>query len=369
MNDKFDPNYHKREAEAVNALKNIIPDKLKAEIPISKGMFASLIECPEKNHYLVTANDGAGTKPILAIAMNKFDTIGIDMVAMVANDIATLGNVIDLTLMNYLPCQAKIQKEKITAEIMKGVVAGCELAGAKIGKGETASVDEILGSPKSGYGFDIAGVMTGFIEKNNILQKKVKPGYKIIGFQSSGGHCNGYTGFRLNLLNGDFEERPEIKKLYKGKYSLNDKVPGTNQTIGEALLFPTRIYSKMMRAIGEKFPYIQGVNITGYGLKNFNRVGENLVFHLYDNWLFEPQPIFQLYASETGIPDEKLYESCNMGLGFAIMVAHEDLDKVFEIAKRNGEIARIIGEVESSRFGNSTILHKNQKEIYFYGYQ
>lgn len=252
---------------------------------------------------------------------------------------------------------------------MEGIVKGVELAGIlRIGKGETASVDEMLGSPKSGYGFDLAGILIGSIRKKDADIKIIKPGFLIVGFCSSGPHCNGYTSLRHKLLNGDFEERSEIKKLYEGRFSLNDKIPETNQTIGETLLKPTIIYSRAMKKIGEQFPYIQGINITGYGLKNFNRVGEGVRYQITDP--FEPQPIFNLYKKETGEPDEKIYESLNMGLGFALIVRLQDANEVIKIASESGHKTKVIGGVTISNDGkNRTILHKGRKEILFEGYQ
>ena len=181
-------------------------------------MFAELYENNEvfPKHYIATAIDGVGTKIIIAEAMRKFDTIGIDCVAMSANDLATLGAVSPFLFMDYLACQNKVQQEKITGEIIKGVVRGLKQCNASnilrnsirinFGKGETASVDELIDSA-DGYGFDIAGCMIGFIRKEKMKKQKVKIGDRIIALGSSGFHSNGYTDLRLNLLKGDFEQR------------------------------------------------------------------------------------------------------------------------------------------------------------------
>lgn len=384
VDKEFSSNYHEREALAVNAIKRNIPPELRRRIiSISDGGFSTLSRIEDYHRgfeYDVTAADGVGTKPIIAIAMNKYDTIGIDAVAMVANDIATWGNVLLDRFINQISCQFKIEEEEITGEIMKGIVKGLTLAdeerikqgnGVIIAGGETASIDEMLDSPMTGYGFDIAASLVGHIKSADAACKIIEPDYYILGFRSSGPHCNGYVSLRHGLLKGDFEERKQIRKLYKGRYSLDDKIYGTDQTIGEMLLEPTKICSQVMRKIGERYPYVQGVNITGYGLKNFNRVGAGVEYHITDP--FEPQPIFQLYQDETGEFDHKMYEIFNMGLGFAIMVRPEDLRGVIQIALGNGvdiKDIRKIGEVKkSSDLKSRTILYKDDKEITFEGYQ
>jgi len=366
--DDFDPDYQTREAEAVEALKGQIPEDLQVGIAGNNFVVLSNNFRVHPNHYKATAVDGPGTKPILAIVTKKFDTIGIEPVAMTANDMATLGNVELDDFLNYLPCQFRIEEEKITAEIMKGIVEGCRQAGiTRIGKGETASVDEMLGSPKEGYGFDIGGVLIGYVGIDE-LPKRIESGMLIIGFRSSGVHCNGFTVLRLNLLTGDFEERPQYREQYKGRYSLDDRIMGAEQTIGEMLLEPTMIYSGVMKKIGKRFPYVQGVNITGYGLHNFNRVGSGVEYHITDP--FEPHPIFELYQSETGESDEKMHKSFNMGLGFAFMVDVADAEKAMDIASESGFQVQIVGEVRKSDNPIiTTYLHKDGKELTFEGYQ
>jgi len=377
-------NYHEREALAVNAIKRNIPPELRKRIiAISEGGFSTLSRIEDYHRgfeYEVTAVDGVGTKPIIAIAMNKYDTIGINAVAMVANDIATWGNVFLNRFINQISCQYKIEEEEITGEIMKGIVKGLTLAdeerikqgnGVIIAGGETASIDEMLDSPIAGYSFDIAASFVGHIRSADAACKTIEPCYYILGFRSFGSHCNGYANLRHGLLKGDFEERKKIRKLYKGRYCLDDKMYGTDQTIGEILLEPTRIYSQVMRKLGERYSYIQGANITGYGLKNFNRIGAGVEYHITDP--FESQPIFQLYQDETGESDYKMYEIFNMGLGFAIMIRPEHFRGVIEIALGDGmdiKNIRKIGEVRKSPdLKSRTILYKDDKEITFEGYQ
>ena len=362
--------YAERESKAVDAIKKAIPSSLKSDmLKQSKGMFAELYETKIlPKHYVATAIDGVGTKIILAEAIHKFDTIGIDLVAMSANDLATLGAVSPFLFMDYLACQSKIQGERISGIIIKGIVDGlrqCDSSNIlrnsirmNFGKGETASVDELISATRHGYGFDIAGCMIGFIEKNKIKNKKINNGDKIIALTSSGPHSNGYTALRYNLLNGDFETRAEFKKLYRGRFSLNDEFD--NSTIGKILLEPTKIYLQTMAKISKNHD-VFGANNTGYGLKNLNRFQGNFEFRI--NKPLKSQPIFGLMQKESNFSDKEMYEAFNMGMGFFIICKNKDADKVLQIAKEG----RVVGEVRKNA-KTVTVLEKNNKKIVFEGY-
>ena len=364
------PSYQETESQAVDAIKKAIPLSLKSDmLPESKGMFAELFENNEvfPKHFIATAIDGVGTKIMIAEAMHKFDTIGIDCVAMSANDLATLGNVSPFLFMDYLACQSKVQEKTITGEIIKGVVKGLgQCNSSKIlrnsirinfGKGETASVDELVTSP-TGYGFDIAGCMIGFVEKKNFGRHKIKAGDKIIALSSSGPHSNGYTDLRRNLLKGDFEKREQFRKLYKGRLSLDDRFDGS--TIGKLLLEPTKIYIETMAKISKDFE-VAGFNNTGYGLKNLNRAKEKVEFRISKP--LKPQPIFGLMQKESGFTDGQMYRTFNMGMGFFVVCGKEDADDILSLAKD----ADVVGEANQSR-ETITVLEKNNKKILFEGY-
>ncbi len=367
----MNPNYQKRESKAVDAIKKAIPNSLKKDIvKQSKGMFAELFENNEvfPRHYIASAIDSVGTKVIIAEAMNKYDTVGIDCVAMSANDLATLGAVSPFLFMDCISCQSQIQEKQITGNIVKGMSKGLEQCNSSnilrnsvrinFGKGETASVEELLSSPKQGYGFEIVGAMIGFIEKQKFQKQKVKPGQKIIALRSSGPHSNGYTDLRHCLLKGDFETRAWIKKRYKGKYSLDDKFDGA--TIGKLLLEPTKIYIEIMAKISKSF-YVVGINNTGYGLKNFNRIEETVEFRISKP--LKPQPIFDLMQKESRFSDERMYKTFNMGMGFFVICNKENVDEILDITKD----AYVVGEVRKSN-NTITVLEKDNKKISFEGY-
>jgi phosphoribosylformylglycinamidine cyclo-ligase len=181
---------------------------------------------------------------------------------------------------------------------------------------------------------------------------------KIIALPSSGPHSNGYTALRHHLLNGNFETRENFKKLYKGKYDLNDKFD--NSAIGKILLEPTKIYLQTIAKISKNYDVI-GVNNTGYGLKNFNRIKGNFEF-LIDNPL-KPQPIFELMRKESGFSDKKMYETFNMGMGFFVICKEKETDKILQIAKE-GKVVGTINKADKTR----TILEKVGRKTVFVGY-
>ena len=368
----MDPtDYQKREAKAVDAIKKAIPSKLKQNMnPLSKGMFAELFENNEvfPDYFMACAIDGVGTKLILADAMEKYDTVGIDLVAMSANDLATLGKVSPFLFIDYFAVQSEFQEKGLTGDLMKGIVKGLEMCEVgdilrnsihiNIGKGETASVDEFLSGIKPGMAFDIAGGMIGFVKKEDI-KSSIKIGDKIIALKSSGPHSNGYTDLRLKLLKGDFETRNEFKKNYKGRFRIDDKFDSS--TIGELLLEPTRIYCKTVAAISNETK-LRGINNTGYGLKNLNRIKG---FQFEINNPIKPQPIFELMQKESKFTDEQMYKKFNMGMGFFLIVDRNDADKALSIAAKFKEEAKVVGEVKK---GSGTVLIKDNKKILFEGY-
>lgn len=364
-------NYQNRESRAVSAIKKAIPPSLKQDIvEESKGMFAELFENNEvfPNHYIASAIDSVGTKIIIAEAMGIYDTIGIDCIAMSANDLATLGAVSPFLFMDCISCQSEIQEKQITGDIVKGMSKGlrqCDASGIlknsiriNFGKGETASVDELLSSARHGYGFEAIGSMIGFIEKQKFQSQKLQPGQKIIALKSSGPHSNGYTDLRHCLLNGDFETREGRRKLYKGKFSLDSKFHGS--TIGKILLEPTKIYIKTIAQIAKNFDVI-GVNNTGYGLKNFNRIKERVEFRI--NSPLKPHPIFDLMQKESKFTDEQMYKTFNMGMGFFVICDKENANDILQTAKD----AELVGEVRKSN-KTITVLEEGNKKIVFDGY-
>ena len=349
------------------------------------GFFAELKENDKihSGHYEVHCVDGVGTKLFLAAWMNRYDTVGIDAVAMNANDMATLVHAVPDAANIYLACQQGIEEEHMGA-IMEGFVAGFKQLrgigngfGVSIAKLETATLDEMVSLGVPGKGFDIALVMNGWIEKDKLPNLEPKPGHYIVGLTASGLHSNGYTGARRILLNGSMEPRGEWRMVYRGKFGLDD-TPEILQgrTVGDALLEPTLIYSRTAWEVGKMFSSrdIYGVNITGNGFRNFNRAGEGVSFEITDP--LPTLPIHELVVQEARYDPEKAYSKFNMGTGFAFVVPDlETAERVVEMinGSRLGQHAQIIGEVAASSDEKlRTTIHKpydnSNKRVDLVGY-
>ena len=323
--------YQKTESEALEQIKKAIPDSMKENlVKKSKGLFAELFESKIfPNHYLACSIDGIGTKLLIAAALDKYDTVGIDLVAMCANDLATLGNVQPFLFMDYLAVQEKVELK--AGDIIRGIVKGlemCDTAGIfrndvkiNFGKGETASIGEMLDSFKEGYGFDLAAAMIGFVPKN-FRQKEIVAGDKIIALRSSGLHSNGYTDARKFLLRGDFETRKSNKAFYRGKFSLNDKLDAIDgkegKTIGEVLLEPTRIYVKPVAEVAKKLGILTIAIVTlPFAMEGQRR---------YANAISGLEKLEATVDTLIVIPNDKLLELCpGLPLHTAFKVADEIL--------------------------------------------
>jgi len=398
--------YELREGKSVEAAKQAIKMS-KANLSsrqLTKGLFADLSESPVyPEFYSFSTCDSVGSKLMLSQAsvqypqlsellqkqriasiVGKFDTVAIDGVAMNVNDACPWGTAFFDQLTKFTACQAAYEDKQIAGDIELGLVNALKMSDVSdilgvpplnLGKCETASLEETITTVDETHGFELVFSGFGFIKKEDVLAKghvtesrrfkfNIQPGQVIIGFPSSGLHSNGYTAGRLRLLDGSFEKRDKYRKEYTGRYALDDKVPGTEKTFLEVLLEPTIIYSKPVAEIAKEFPYVVGVNITGNGLANFNRAGENVVY-VIDRPL-EPHPIFKVFEEEVKrqvkdgqIPEnsrydtKKLYQKLNMGMGFAMIINPENVDKALDIANEYRLDAKVVGHVEKN---NDSVL-------------
>ena len=273
-----------------------------------------------KNPVLVSGTDGVGTKLKLAFDMDKHDTIGIDAVAMCVNDILAQG-AIPLFFLDYIAC-GKNDPAQIEA-IVKGVADGCRQAGAALVGGETA---EMPGFYKEGE-YDIAGFAVGAAEKEDLINpENTKPGQAVIGIPSTGFHSNGFSLIR--------------KVLKDENISLNDEFNG--ETIGEALLRPTRIYAKEVKTLLENVKVVGISHITGGGfIENLPRaLKKGLGMKIYRD-SYEVPEIFKFIEEEGKIDHDEMYQVFNMGVGLAVIVDDADKEKVLDLI----DDAFILGEV------------------------
>ena len=290
--------------------------------------------------------DGVGTKILVAQAMNKYDTIGIDCIAMNVNDTVCLG----VTPVGYLSYVAlEKTNDNLLKEITKGLVKGANMSNIAIVGGETAILSDIITGQKKDHNFDLAGMILGILEnrKKMILGDKIKPGDVIIGIKSSGIHSNGLTLAREVLLK---------------QHSINDKPDYINKSIGAELLTPTAMYSNVILKIVEKFgTRIHGLaHITGGAFTKLKRLNER-VDYVLDN-LPAINGIFKQIMVDGNISEKEMYRTFNMGIGFCIIAPRESADEIIETISIERMKASIIGNTRRNGKGNSIIKSSNNME-------
>ena len=289
------------------------------------GLYAPQIKGMEEP-ILVSGTDGVGTKLKLAFLMDKHDTIGEDCVAMCANDVICTG-ASPMFFLDYMALGKNIP-EKV-ATIVAGVAEGCKKANWSLIGGETAEMPGFY--PVDEY--DLAGFCVGIVDKKKIIDNKtIEIGDKVIGLKSSGVHSNGFS---------------LVRKVFDvNKENLNEYVESLGCTVGEALLKPTKIYVKSILKLIEQVK-VKGIShITGGGFyENMPRMLREGVALKIDKNSYEVPPIFKLIAERGNIPERDMYNTFNMGIGMAIIVPKNEVEKSLKILKQAGEEAYLIGEV------------------------
>ena len=330
--------------EAVERMKKHVKKTFRPEVLTDLGGFGGLFGL-NKDRYtdpvLVSGTDGVGTKLKLAFAMDKHDTIGIDVVAMCVNDIVVQGAE-PLFFLDYLACD-RVIPEKIEA-IVKGVADGCLQSGCALIGGETA---EMPGMYAEGE-YDIAGFTVGIVDKPKIIDgSKIHAGDVVFGLPSSGVHSNGFSLVRKLLLE-------------QHGYQLTDQVQELGATLGEVLLAPTKIYVKPILAMLDKVEIKGMAHITGGGfIENIPRVlpeGVNVDVEM-DSW--PVLPIFKLMQRLGNISHTDMFTTFNMGIGMVLVVAAEDAARVVAVAAELGEPIYQIGKVTT---GTKVVTFQGVKE-------
>ncbi len=282
---------------------------------------------------LLSGTDGCGTKVKLAFIMDKHDTIGIDAVAMCVNDIACAGGE-PLFFLDYIAC-GKNYPEKIAA-IVSGVAEGCVQSDAALIGGETAEHPGLM--PEDEY--DLAGFAVGVVEKKDLITgADIKPGDTLIGIASSGVHSNGFSLVR--------------KVFDMTKESLDTYYDELGTTLGEALIAPTKIYVKALKAVKNAGVTIKGCShITGGGFyENIPRMLPDNVKALIKKDSYEVPAIFKLLAKTGDIDEHMMYNTYNMGIGMCLAVNGDDVEKTIKAIESAGEKAYVIGETVSGEKG------------------
>jgi len=311
--------------EAIKQLLSSIFTKRKGTLgrPMG-GHYAGLIEFGE--HALVLCTDGVGTKVRIAEALKKYDTIGIDCIAMNVNDALCVGAE-PLAFVDYLAMEDP--NPKVTKEIGKGLEKGAKLSNISIVGGETADLPELIN------GFDLAGTCLAYVKKNRIiLGDDIQPGDAIIGLSSSGIHSNGYTLARRVVEAAEFSYSDEFPdRLYPRK------------TIGEIMLTPTRIYVKEILELFKKIDVHGLAHITGSGLWNIPRLKQKVRYVIDDP--LEPHDIFSFLQDHGNIDTYEMYQIFNMGMRFAVIVKKSDAEETIGILKKHSDATvKLVGTVK-----------------------
>lgn len=323
--------------KSVELMKEHVKATMRPEVMGGLGGFSGAFSMSAvknmENPILLSGTDGCGTKVKLAFLMDKHDTIGIDCVAMCVNDVACAGGE-PLFFLDYIAC-GKNYPEKI-ATIVKGVAEGCKQAGAALIGGETAEHPGLM--PEDEY--DLAGFAVGVVdEKDLITGQNIKAGDVLVGIASSGVHSNGFS-----LVRKVFEMTAE---------SLNTYYSELGQTLGEALLAPTRIYVKALKAVKEAGVTVKGCShITGGGFdENIPRMLPDGIRAVVEKDSYEVPAIFKLLQKTGNITEQMMYNTYNMGLGMVLAVAPADVDKTMEAIKTAGDTPYVVGRCEAGEKG------------------
>ena len=313
--------------ELVERIKPIVRRTMRPEVLAGVGGFGALVEVPLhrfRNPVLVSGTDGVGTKLRLAIDTQRHGTVGIDLVAMCANDVVVQGAE-PLFFLDYF---ATGRLDVAVAEsVIAGIAAGCLQAGAALVGGETAEMPGMY----HGKDYDLAGFCVGVVEKSAIIDgSAVQAGDAVIGLSSSGPHSNGYSLIRKLIEVASADERTLI----------------AGRSLFDLLLEPTRIYVKPLLALCRALPVHGLAHITGGGLTdNIPRVlRADLQVHLSRS-AWPRQPVFDWLADTGQISDEQMHRTFNCGIGMVAIVAATQRDAALRLLREQGETANLIGEV------------------------
>lgn len=310
--------------EFIKKIKPLVRSTRRAEVLADIGGFSGLF-LPRlkgiKNPVLVSSTDGVGTKLLIADLLKKFDTVGVDLVAMCVDDVVVSGAE-PLFFLDYIAC-GKLDKRRL-AEVMKGIVKGCREANCALIGGETA---ELPGMYEKGK-WDLAGFCVGLVSQEKIIDgRSCRKGDLVVGLASSGLHSNGYSLVRRVFSN------KEIKDEF-----------------GPELLKPTRIYTKPVLQAMKKIRIKAMAHITGGGFyDNIPRVlPEGLSVRIWKRSWPVP-PIFRLIQKRGRIREQEMFRTFNMGVGMVLIVGADHAEKTLSLFWKMGQKAWIIGEVISGQ--------------------
>jgi phosphoribosylformylglycinamidine cyclo-ligase len=296
------------------------------------GYFANIICLDGSNLGIAISTDGVGTKLLVAELLGKYDTVGIDCIAMNVNDLLCVGAT-PVSFVDYIAVEEL--QPAVLEEIGKGLFRGAELARVSISGGEIAQLREMVRGLRPGSGFDLAGTAIGTVPLDRVIVgEDVQPGDVVIGLASSGIHSNGLTLARRVLL-------------HDTKLTVEGYLQECGRTVGEELLEPTRIYVReitAMFAAGLRLKAL--VHVTGDGFFNLTRTATPIGYLIHT--LPPIPPIFSVLQEVGKLSDAEMFQVYNMGVGFCVVVAESDAGQVMRIAAEHGTRAWQIGVTVAS---------------------
>lgn len=296
---------------------------------IKIGHYSGMVDLGD-NLALTLHTDGVGTKVLVAQAMGKYDTVGIDCVAMTVNDLICLGSE-PIALLDYLALEQ--EDDRLVKEIIKGLITGAEEASVPIVGGETAILGEMIRGIE-GHGFDLASMGVGIVKKDRVVDgSAIRAGDVIVGLRSSGLHSNGYTLAR---------------KVLTERHSLKEFIPSLDRTLGDELLTPTEIYVRPVLRLLRRVEVHGLAHITGGAFTKLARLtgGRNLSFRLER---VEPPPVFEMLAEESRLSTKEMYSTFNMGIGFCVILSPSQAEEAIRVCRRDGFEASAIGTIGKGR--------------------
>jgi phosphoribosylformylglycinamidine cyclo-ligase len=321
----------------VERIKPLVKRTMRKEVLAGIGGFGALVELPLDRYrrpVMVSGTDGVGTKLRLAIDTGRHDTIGIDLVAMCANDVVVQGAE-PLFFLDYY-ATGKLQVD-VAARVVAGIAEGCVQAGAALVGGETAEMPGMY----HGDDYDLAGFCVGLVERDAIIDgSKVQPGDAVIGLSSSGPHSNGYSLIRklLSVAGAVATTQLDGRSLY------------------DRLMVPTRIYVKSLLALAAAMPVHGLAHITGGGLTdNIPRVLRDGLEVRLQRSAWPRDPVFDWLARTGNLDDAEMHRTFNCGIGMVVILAAARADAALALLRQHGEVAQLIGAVHAGNQG--VVIH------------
>jgi phosphoribosylformylglycinamidine cyclo-ligase len=332
-----------RDEGFVAQIKEIGRSTFRPEVLSSIGGFAGLFKAPERyrDPVLVASADGVGTKLRLAALLGRYDTIGIDCVAMVVNDLVVQGAE-PLVFLDYL-AMGELD-EKVAAEALRGVAEGCRRAGCALLGGETASMPGFYGKGE----LELVGFGVGVVERDRVIDgSSIRQGDALIGIASNGLHSNGFSLVRTLIDEG----------IAAGRFDLRDAPPELNTSLASALLAPTRIYVKPILNVLRDFTLNGIVHVTGGGFEgNVPRVLPKGVRARIDPSAWPRPPIFDFLQHQGEIPETEMRRVFNCGIGMILVAPREQAGDIIDRLAGTGERAYRVGVVERKAEDDPAVL-------------